>query len=453
MAAVNEEVVRLLLDGVEAPIALDYEVHAGVLEIPAAFSMTIGHAGLTAELAHRFPPYTPFELRVGDTTVQVGDTDGLALAGSAGSAIRISGRDPTKWLVDTQIRAERTFAEKTFFQLTELALLEVGLDTSVIALDNIANRKAITGVQRIEELGPTTTTGAETDAGTAGGTAQQRTVYRTIKAEIGTTWWDFLAAQYRRAGLFLWSDVAGSFVLSRPKPTSPIYRIARRRTGQNGPGDVTVVGMPDWSHDTTKRYSECEVIGRAGGGKGGRGRVSARHFDADMVALLNADPADRADGGKRQKPLIIKDDKVRTKEQAAFLARRKVAESRRNGWKLSYTVAGHTAPSLRGGGRAIWQPDTCVEVIDDELGIEGPMYVESVVYRRTPETTTTVNLLRVEDLVFAEEDIENQRTQRVRGLAPRSGVTTVEHIRSETHEIWKRDPNWGGLPVKSSPKR
>src|SRR5690606_35689305 len=111
------------------------------------------------------------------------------------------------------------------FQLTELALIEVGLDTSVIALDNIANRKAITGVQRIEELGPTTTTGAETDAGTAGGTAQQRTVYRTIKAEIGTTWWDFLAAQYRRAGLFLWSDVAGSFVLSRPKPTSPIYRI------------------------------------------------------------------------------------------------------------------------------------------------------------------------------------------------------------------------------------
>lgn len=449
MTAVNDEVVRLKLAGEEVPIASRYTVAAGVLDVPAAYTMTIGHSGIVADLAAAFPPFTPFELWIGDVKIQSGETDGFSLAGSAGSEITLMGRDVLAPLVDTEINSERTFAEKTFRQLAETALEESGIDAPLISEDNIANRKAITGVESVKELAPVRTEEASTPAGQQ--TGKTKITYKSIKAEVGTTWFDFLIEQLRRAGLFIWAAVDGSFVLTRPQVSTPIYRILRRRTTLDEPGAVTVLGQPSFTHDTTKRFTECQVFGRAGGGKQGRGKVTARHFDDDMIALMNPDPADRANGGKRRKPHIVKDDKVRTVAQAAFLARRKIAESRRAGWSLSYKVVGHTAPAI-GGGRAIWQPDTVVEVVDDELGVEGPMYVESVTFSRTPETTTEIKLLRIEDLIFAEEDVTAQKAGRRPGLQrARRGITTVEHIRSDTHAIWKRNPNWGNLPVLSQP--
>lgn len=441
-----DEVVRLKLDGNEVPIAVDYRVDAGVLTIPAAFEMTVGHAGLIAELASAFPPVTPFELYVGDVKVQTGETDVFQVAGSLGSVVRLTGRDMLKWLVDTQVRNERTFAEKTYFQLVDLALSEVGLEGTLISEDNTANLKAITGVQSIQQLAPVTTEGTETEVGQPGPT---RIVYRTVNAEVGSTWWDFISEQLRRAGLFLWADIFGGFVLTKPNGLRvPISRIVRRRDRAGEPGAVNVLGPPDFSHDVTQRYTECQVFGRGGGGVAGRTKLEARHFDDEMIALLNRDPANRANGGKRQKPLIIKDDKVRTIEAARFLARRKIAESRRNGWRLAYSVPGHTTPALNGGGRAVWQPDTVVEVDDEELGIKGPMYIESVTYRRKPETTTELRLLRIEDLIFAEEDVTAQKAGRRPGLQKvRAGVATIPEVTIEsspldTTRFWRKDPNF-----------
>lgn len=445
MAAVNSETFRLVLAGVEVPIASNYTVHAGVLDVPAAFEMTVGHAGLMADLIDAFPAFTPFELYVGDVRVQTGETDGFAPAGSQGTELTLRGRDMLKWLVDKQIHSDRTFSEKTYLQLTEIALEEVGLGDSIIIASNTANRKAITGSQSVKELAPVTTEETQTEAGTTDG--GRKIVYKTLKGEHGTKWWDFLSEQYRRAGLFLWAAVDGSFVLSRPNGEQlPLYRILRRRGGTNEPHEVTVVGQPQFNFDATQRYTECRVTGRGGGGKEGRGIVSARHFDNEMIALLNPNEGDRADGGKRKKELFIKDDKVRTNEQAAFLARRKIAESRRNGWSLSYTVVGHTAPAMLGGGRAIWAPDTVVHVVDDELGIDGPMYVESCVYKRSPQTTTELNLMRIEDLVFAEEDVDNPPK-----LARKKGVANVRVGKTEAFRVeaqWQVSPTWGGLPVQ-----
>lgn len=443
--AFEEDIVRLRLDGDTVPIAVDYEVHAGVLTIPAAFSMTVGHGGLVAELAANYPPETPFELEINGTVFARGETDGYSLAGQSASVIAIKGRDILRRIVKKQIRSERSFAEKSFIDLTRLALEDVGLGDREIRTDNIANRKAITGTQKIKvppkpdptQEQPKTFEETETEAPGEPAPPKTRTVHKTIKAEVGTTWWEFLAEQYRRAGLFLWSTADGNFVLARPNGNqAPLYRILRRRDGSGEPGKVTVLGLPSFANDTTNRYSECQVVGRGGGGKQGRARVSATHFDDEMIALLNPLEADRADGGKRQEPMIIRDDKVRTKAQAAFLARRKVAEWRRSSWALSYTVAGHTAPAI-GGGRAIWAPDTVVEVIDDELGIEGPMYVESVVYRRKPETTTEIKLMRCEDLIFAEEDFDT-----VQRLRPKRGVTSV---RVGKTELWRIHPDKSGL--------
>jgi hypothetical protein len=47
-----------------------------------------------------------------------------------------------------------------------------------------------------------------------------------------------------------------------------------------------------------------------------------------------------------------------------------------------------------------------VEVDDDELGIRGLFYIESVTHTRGPHTESTVHLMRPEDLIFADPGSE-----------------------------------------------
>jgi hypothetical protein len=391
--------------------------------------MTVGHSGLTKGLLETYPEYTPFELMVGDVVTQRGELDTFNLAGTDGTEVILTGRDMLKWLVDTKLDADRTFAEKTFLQLTQIALNESGLGSDfLISLNNVANRKAITG--QVRSIAPTT---EETVAPADG---NEKTIYKTLKAECGTTWWDFLKTQYRRAGLFLWGTPSGVFVLSRPDGgQKPLYRIIRRRGGK--PSDVTVIGQPKFKRDATKRFTECRVYGRAGSGKDGRGRISGRFIDDEMVAILNRSAEDRVDGGKRKKAEIIHDKVVKTVAEANFLAKRKIAESRRNGFELSYRVAGHTVTGIA-GGTLVWQPDTTVEVIDEELGIEQNMYIESCDYSRTPQTNTELNLLRPSDMIFADEDFDTIPKPK---LPP-----PVRKGKSELF-VWIKDPQRGNLPV------
>jgi prophage tail gpP-like protein len=104
------------------------------------------------------------------------------------------------------------------------------------------------------------------------------------------------------------------------------------------------------------------------------------------------------------RPLVLRDANVNNADQAVFYARRKIAETRRAGWSLVYTVAGHTIPSLATGARAVWSPDTIVNVIDDEMGLSGPYYIERCVYRRGPQTSTELVLQRPSDLVFGSDE-------------------------------------------------
>ena len=103
------------------------------------------------------------------------------------------------------------------------------------------------------------------------------------------------------------------------------------------------------------------------------------------------------------RPKVIRDAKCANAAQGEYLARRTIAEANRAGINYTCTVAGHTFPTLRTGERAVWTPDTVVYVQDDEFDIEGPWYVEQVGFRRQPQTTTELTLLRIQDLIFAED--------------------------------------------------
>src|SRR5690606_29193357 len=194
---------------------------------------------------------------------------------------------------------------------------------------------------------------------------------------------------------------------------------------------------PSYKVDVRTRYSEILVLGRYGGGKDGRGRVIGRAIDDEIVALLNPNEADRADGGKRKKPFVVHDKHVATIEQANFLAKRRLAETRRQSFTLDYKVAGHTTDALSGNKRLIWQPDTVVFVEDEELGINEPMYITNCKYSRTPQTNTVISVIRPSYLVFAEEDFD-----RVPPV-PKPAVRKGTFWRPE----WVEDPRVGNLKV------
>lgn len=430
-----DDQVRIKLAGQEIPIREKYTVRSGILEVPAKWDVTVGHGGMLAELIANYEPQTPFELLIGDTSVMVGEVDDPSVPSMASNTLELSGRDYLARLHDTQILDERTFSEKTYTELTKFALKEVGLaDRSLFAL-NAANRKAITGRDSVEL--EKKVVADQTETGTAGD-HETVEVDRTIKGEVGTTWLEFLVQQYRRAGLFLWSDHAGNFILSQPDGAQkPLYRLVNGRGSQSN--EVTVTARA-WHRRTEQRFTEYLVVGRAGGGKHGRTTILGRVFDDEMIAWWNKNLADRADGGKRRKPKIFRDHHVRTPEQAKFVALRLRAEGRRNGEQLTYTVAGHSTLAI-GGGRAVWQPDTTVEVIDDELGIDGPMYLESVTFSQEP-MQAQLHLMRIEDLLFAEEPPEV--TKKRPKLQTRRGVTTVARVVDSTPggpAVWLTDPN------------
>lgn len=438
--AVNEDRFRLLVDGQDVPICSSYECNASVFEVPAQFSMTVGHTGLLSDLIHNYCEGTPFELYVNDVRVMQGEVDEVKGAGGDGTQLIVSGRDRLARIYDSEVDSDRTFSNVTFTDITEAAMADVGFGDVSLVSSNLANRKAITGTYKVSAVTPPSQESTDEQLGQ---TVEKRTktVHKTLAIEAGTTWWEFLVTQYQRGGLFLWADVFGGFVLGQPNgKQEPLYRLVRRRTGKGEEGDVNFIGQPEFSRSIRPRYSEFHVMGRKGSGTNGRDFAFKRQIDEEVVALLNPNPADRKDGGKRKKIKVYRDDKLKTPEQAAFLALRKMAQSRRDGFNLSYTIAGHTLPALRGGGRLVLQPDTVIHVVDEELGIDMPMYLGTGNYPRGPQCTTKLTLTRCEDLLFGDEDLLAPVPVKKAGLV-RMGRTEVFRPK------WIKDPNWGNLPT------
>lgn len=442
---VNEDRFRLLVDGQEVPIASSYDVNAGVFEVPSNFTMQVGHSGLLADLIHGYSEFTPFELLVNDVKVMVGEIDSHDAGTGDATELKVSGRDRLARLYDTDVSRDWSFENATFTDLVEAALKEVGLGEVSVVSDNLANRKAITGKYKVSELVDPSQESTDTELGE---TVKRRTktVNRSLVMEAGNTWWGFLTPQFQRGGLFLWADVFGGFVLGQPNgKQAPSYRILRRSNGRGEGGDVTILGRPEYRRSTKQRHSHYIVEGRKGTGADGRDFARATKVDEEMVALLNPNEADRANGGKRQRPKFYRDDKVKTPEQASFLALRKMAQARREGFTLKYTVSGHSAAALAGGGRLVWTPDTTVHVVDEVLGIDEVMYIDDCAFSRAVNTQskTVVSVMRTDDLLFGDEDLLAPPPVRRASSAVRMGRTEV------FHPVWVKNPNWGNLPTRA----
>lgn len=401
------EAVFLTIDGEEIRIYENYEVQVSILQQPAAFSLRLGWSKTLEELRQKCQPGKRFELRIGPVDpdslkprvlVQSGRIDRRSVPSRGATMLEVKGRDYLAQLYDSYVLEERSFAETTYYALTRKALDIVGLTEAkghFLEENNDNNRKAVTGTKQTPKPATERVRTIETGATSGGG----KLVYKTLDAKLGTRWYDFLQNQYKLAGLFLWSTGEGNFCLARPNvDQEPVYKILYKRGATRNYVNVVDASYQD---DTTMRHSKCVVYGRSGGTKDGVKKVRGEAIDEEMIAY------------GFDKPIAIHDDDVENAKQANYVARRTLAQERREGWKLDYVVAGHTVPSqFAKGAVAVWGPDLVCRVDDDDLEIHKEYYIESLRFARNPQTTTTISLMRKSDVDFFAE-VATKHKERV----------------------------------------
>ncbi len=371
-----------------------YNVHIGVLEQPATFELTFGgSAQLPKDLIKRYPPRTPFRLFIGGVLQQTGWTTGEPEIeeDDGGTTITIRGKDTLQALAGAYVKKEVSLQDETYKSLVEKACREVFRgDIPQIRGDNAASRKVRAGVPLVE-LAPARTV-EEILLGISSSTGATTEAHVVQQAKLGERYIDLIRRYLDRAGLFLWAAPDGAYIISRPHADQKPFAWIRNDAPGGDTVDTTQVVSCKYRNDTEHRYSEVIIYGRGGGRKFGRSKSKGASEDAEMKKWGYI------------KPLVIRDANTKTPEQADFLAARKLAEGRREGWVLEYNVSGHTTKSLVGGGQAIWTPDTVVSVDDWGKGIHGDFYLESCTYMRNPHTTTRLRFMRKTDLVFGADD-------------------------------------------------
>lgn len=382
-----------------------YNFHSSIFQQPSAFTAILSGGHGAADVIKRYPP-GPIKgvsaLYIGKYRQFTGLTDAVDAFGDANRTnVEIRGRDLMSLLHDQDIEGDRSFNNETYEGLFRAALKDVGQEHKIIEISNAANRAVRAGVTKgkIKVIEEPVKVDEVKQLPSGGG------FRNVVVAKMGESWLAFLERHFAKLGLFPWSDANGNFVLSRPNAQqSPLFYFYRKK-GQLK--SVSNVKSFRFTNDTTLRFTRVVVFARNLGKKFGHNHTNGSWVDPEMEAL----------GINRRR--VYRDAQVTTEEEAAYFARKKIAEANRAGWKLQYTISGHSAPLMDDiSSRGIVVPDTVARVDDDDLNIHENLYIESVEYKAPPKETV-ITMMRPADLIFGEfqaEDGKKKMEQRVRKM-------------------------------------
>lgn len=377
--AFNE--VKIILGDAEVFIAEGYQVTMGVVQQPCAFAVDLGDNAVVNHIIDKYPPNTKFELHVGGVTQFVGRTDGWTVSGGpGGTRVVLRGRDSMAPIWDGYPTSEKSWDKITCAELTEKVLDEtIGKGKWTLELGNEAHRQAISGTKTRERK--------------ASGRFAKSASKKTVQSKLGMNWYsDLLKPALDRWGLFLMAtEKENAFVLTTANSDQESYaQITRKR------GAITnLVESYSYKNEPTRRFSQIDVHGRRGGGKEARSKI--------VVSLVDDEMSEYG----YYRPLVISDEKCTTEEHAMFLARRTASELRRQAWSLEYQLRGHVTEGINSrlaDGYVLWSPDTVVQIEDEDIGISGPHYLESVMFSAQPQANTTLRFMRPDDVLYGTDD-------------------------------------------------
>lgn len=388
-----DDVVAVTLAGQEVVIAESYHVRAGLFAQPMSFTIRLGWGNVARTLLQMYPPGTPFTLSINGVLQFSGIVDRIHATDDPGAtALEISGRDVLAPMVRSRVAAEKNFTDSTYSGLVQEALNACGLGALKLYKDSTASRKARAGAKIIQTAATPDVDAILSDQVRIG------VVHTEIKAKLGESWMTFVRRYLDRAGLVLYGTEDGNACITTPQINQqPIYSIVRGRkdltTVQTA--NTVTVERASFMNDVTERHTEALIYGRGGGKAFGRTKSKGEFVDDEMFNL-----------GFQNQPIVHRDANVQTRAQAEYLSRRILADERRTGYQLVYTVTGHTCPALTGGGRAVWTFDAIASVQDDEYGLTGPFYLEAVEYKGDSDSgrTSVLHLSRPTDIVLGDPE-------------------------------------------------
>jgi prophage tail gpP-like protein len=396
--ALQDDRVTLQASGQEIVIAESWDVDESMFHTPAAWTMRLGSSENAAEILRRFPKGAPYVLAVAGVPQLSGTIDGRHCSGQA-TQVALKGRDILGKLHDTGTELNRSFRDATYSELVSWAIEQSGLDPKILSLaGNLKNRQLKAGIP-IAELQATVFSDVVNQEAGSSGAAKGESVGQIVRQDhqsrIDESMLTFVRRLLDRAGVMIWAAADGRIILGLPNASQkPAYRIVRRlkKSGVTWEGGNVV--DYDFTDDASRRHARVAVYGKHGGRHAGRGYAKGAYVDDELVNAPNQGYTS---------VVCYRDVDVQSEAQAEFYARRKLAEERRDGWQLSYTVSGLTMPAIGSGYRAIPTIDTTIEVIDEVLGLEDVFYMEGVRRQRDPHTTTTLRLMRKGDIPLGGE--------------------------------------------------
>lgn len=402
-----DDQLTLQVDGRRISNATRYAFSRAILQQPSTFSFTIGSGDLAREIMSAIRPRQRVNLFLGNTKIFTGLVEDPTSSPSSGATeVTIEGRDMLAPLTKDHVLDEKAWGTPTYFDMTKEVMKIVGYQHTNLIAGNVANRNASSRVKAKLKGNQKAVEVVETNLSTPSGAKIE---YQKVDCEIGQTWFDFLVAQYKRIGLYLWCGADGDLVLARPTAfMEPIYSIYRYRGQDRTTGNVV---SHSFQNRTSARHAWCRVYGKGRPDKSGHIALYNEWNDFEMLAMGFTDC------------LVLHDNDCKTIQDCQYKAKRTLAEERRANRTLVYTVSGHTAPVLGSPSeRAIWTPDTVVRVDDDEIafpylenydnrlmdqGIHEDMYIEKVEFSRDNSgTVTKLHLMRQTDLMYLGEDTE-----------------------------------------------
>lgn len=276
------------------------------------------------------------------------------------------------------------------------------------AIDNVANRNAMTGGTRGEKY---------SKAKKKFGQPLAKYTAHKLKPFNHESVYKFATRCANRFGLHIWQSADGeTLIVGEPDFTQdPSYQIRRKLDGS---GNV----IDGWAQfDGTNQPSVMFADGFSGGGEYGKGQVAAycvnpyfgvdadgfvlpevsaiiaRHPEAKQITMTTQ-PFTRRVATIPPRPMWLHDDSSKTQDQIENYLRREMSGLLRQSLTCDYLLEGHG--QYDEDGFIVFGYDTVVDVDDEVTGVKERMYVLGCEYMqsRGAGTTTRLHLIRLNSI-------------------------------------------------------